>query len=99
MVPNEKKRSGGDTPTSVRCFKCGEFEHPSPECKSTTMKCFKCGKPGHRTTGCRSNNLACFNYGESGHISTQCEKSKKDQSREKEFALSGAETTMSVNLI
>ncbi|XP_050897658.1 uncharacterized protein LOC127104517 [Lathyrus oleraceus] len=52
-----KERSGRGNPTSMRCFKHGDFGHRAPECKSTTVNCFKCGKPGHRATGCRSNNL------------------------------------------
>ncbi|XP_050908046.1 uncharacterized protein LOC127121632 [Lathyrus oleraceus] len=95
----EKKRSEGETPTSVRCFKYGEYRNYVPGCKSTTVNYFKCGKSGHRVVECSSNNMNCFNYGEWGHISTQSEKPKKDQSRGKVFALFGSEVTVSVNLI
>ncbi|XP_050918542.1 uncharacterized protein LOC127135968 [Lathyrus oleraceus] len=75
-----KERSGRGIPTSVRCFKYGEFGHHAHECKSTTVNCFKCGKPCHRATDCRSNNPTYFNYGEQSHISTQCGKPNKAQS-------------------
>lgn len=87
------------TPTSVRCFKCGEYGHHALECKSTIVNCFKCGKTSHCAADYRSNNFTCFNCGERGHISTLCEKPKKDRSRGKVFAFPRSETTASNNLI
>lgn len=98
-VPDEKKRSRRDTHTSVRCFKCGEYEHHAPDCKSTTMNYFKCGKSGHRDANCRNYNLTSFNCRERCHISNQCEKLKKDHFRGNVFGLSRVETTTSDNLI
>ncbi|XP_050914778.1 uncharacterized protein LOC127129679 [Lathyrus oleraceus] len=98
-VPDKKKQRGGETPTSVRCFNCGEYGYHAPECKSTTVNYFKSGKPGHRAADCRSNNLTCFNYREQCHISTQCEKPKKDQSRGKVFMFPVAEANALDNLI
>lgn len=80
MFPNEKKRGEGETLTSMRYFKCGEYGHHAPECKCITLNCFKCGNPGNRVVDCRSNNLTFFNCGDKGHVSTQCEKPDKTQS-------------------
>lgn len=54
----------GKAHTSVRCFKCDEYGHRAPECKSATMNYFKCGKLGHCVADCRGNSMTCFKYGE-----------------------------------
>ncbi|XP_050896568.1 uncharacterized protein LOC127103345 [Lathyrus oleraceus] len=44
---DEKKPSGGVTPISVKCFKCGESGHHANECKNNILGCIKCGKTSH----------------------------------------------------
>lgn len=39
---NEKKKSGGDTLTSVRFFKCDEYGYCAPRCNSMIVNYFKC---------------------------------------------------------
>lgn len=52
----QKSQSGGGAPTSLRCYKYGEFGHRISEYTSVTKNCFKCKKPGHRAAKCRSTN-------------------------------------------
>lgn len=60
----------GETPASVKCFKCDELVHHANECMNNVMRCFKYGKIGHRFVDCKSVGSTCYNYGEQGHIST-----------------------------
>lgn len=53
-VIDEKKSSEEGTPTSVKCFKCGELDHYDNDCRSSVLRCFKCGKTGHRVADCKS---------------------------------------------
>ncbi|XP_050895812.1 uncharacterized protein LOC127102487 [Lathyrus oleraceus] len=60
-VLDEKRLSGGETPTSVKCFKCGIAGHRANDYKSSKNKCFKCGKTRHLIVDCKSNSLTFFN--------------------------------------
>lgn len=80
-VASGKERSGGGTPASMRCFKCGESGYRVAECKSADLKYFKCRRAGHCIVECRSNSSTCFNCGEQGHISNTCQKPNEAQSR------------------
>src|ERR1044072_6366264 len=94
-----KKSSGGDSSSSVRCYKCGETGHRMVDCKSNDKKCFKCGKFGHVANDCRVKVVTCYNCGEEGHTRPQCPKLKKEQAGGKVFALSGSETKPDDRLI
>ncbi|XP_050896156.1 uncharacterized protein LOC127102878 [Lathyrus oleraceus] len=69
-VVDEKNPSGGETISSIKCFKFDELGHRSNEYRNNVLRCFKCGKIGHHITGCKSVRPTCYNCGEQGHIST-----------------------------
>ena len=94
-----KKFGGGDSSSSIKCYKCGETGHRMMDCKSNDKKCFKCGKLGHVANDCRVRVVTCYNCGEEGHTRPQCTKPKKEQAGGKVFALSGSETKPDDRLI
>lgn len=51
---NERKPSGGDTLTYVKCFKCGELGHNVNVCRNNVLMCLKCGKTTHCVEDCKS---------------------------------------------
>lgn len=76
----EKKLCGRETPTSIKCFKCGELVNHANECRNNFLRCFKCGKIGNCIVDCKSVGPTCYNCGEQGHIITNFQKPKKVQS-------------------
>lgn len=78
---------GGETPTYIKCFKCGELVQCANEYHDKVMRCFKCGKIGHRIADYKSDETTCYNCDEQGHISTNCQKTKKVPSGGKVFDL------------
>ncbi|XP_050890692.1 uncharacterized protein LOC127096120 [Lathyrus oleraceus] len=52
-VSDEKRPGGGETPASIKCFKCGELGHHTNECKNEVLRCFKYGKTSHHITDYR----------------------------------------------
>src|ERR1044072_4757161 len=94
-----KKSGGGDSSSSVKCYKYGETGHRMVDCKSNDKKCFKCGKFGHVANDCKVRVVNCYNCGEEGHTRPQCTKPKKEQVGGKVFALSGSDTKPDDRLI
>src|ERR1044072_1337507 len=94
-----KKSNGGDSGSSIKCYKCGETGHRMVDCKSNDKKCFKCGKLGHVANDCRVRVVTCYNCGEEGHTRPQCTKPKKEQAGGKVFALFGSDTKPDDRLI
>src|ERR1043165_8554464 len=94
-----RKPSGGDSGSSIKCYRCGEMRHRANECKNDAKKCSNCGRFGHVTTECRARKVTCYNCGEEGHARPQCTKPKKEQAGGKVFALSGSETKPNDRLI
>ncbi|PNX88317.1 cellular nucleic acid-binding protein [Trifolium pratense] len=90
----EREISGGGSPSTPRCFRCGAVGHKIIDCKTENPKCFRCGKSGHFANECRSS-VICYNCWEPGHISTQCDQPKKTSdatpAKGKVFALCGTE--------
>ncbi|XP_058769104.1 uncharacterized protein LOC131642969 [Vicia villosa] len=83
-----QRTSGGNAPTGIVCFKCGQAGHKSNVCNDV-KRCFRCGKTRHAISDCKHKEMICFNCGEEGHIGSQCQKPKKAQSSGKVFALAG----------
>ena len=50
------KKHSGQCRENVNCFKCGQKDHYSTECKSEIqgVTCFSCGKVGHIARNCKS---------------------------------------------
>ncbi|XP_058783569.1 uncharacterized protein LOC131658274 [Vicia villosa] len=87
-VTHGQRSSGGDAPSRIVCFKCGQPGHKNNACTADARKCFRCGKLGHAMSDCKQKDMVCFTCGEEGHIGSQCPK-KKAQSGGKVFALAG----------
>ncbi|XP_058756724.1 uncharacterized protein LOC131629935 [Vicia villosa] len=95
-----KKPSRGGAITPIKCYKCGVEGNHANECNKNFGKCLKCDKPGHKVVDCRvGSSVTCYNFCEQGHISTKCDKPKKEQAKEKAFALFGFETIVVDRLI
>ncbi|XP_058754808.1 uncharacterized protein LOC131627970 [Vicia villosa] len=97
-VTHGQRSSGGDAPTRIVCFKCGQPGHKSNACTADARKCFRCGKMGHAMSDCKHKDMVCFTCGKEGHIGSQCPK-KKAQSGGKVFALAGTPTASGDRLI
>ncbi|XP_058761086.1 uncharacterized protein LOC131634434 [Vicia villosa] len=95
-----RKPSGGGAITPIKGYKCGLERNHANECNKNFGKCLKCDKPGHKVVDCRvGSSVTCYNCCEQGHISTKCDKPKKEQAKEKVFALFGFETIVDDRLI
>lgn len=66
-----KGQVGGETPASIKCFKCRVAGDRANECKSSEKRCFKSGEIGHLIANCKSSSLNCFKCGEPSQVSTR----------------------------
>ncbi|XP_050896740.1 uncharacterized protein LOC127103528 [Lathyrus oleraceus] len=88
-VSQGKNPSGGGTPASIKCYRCGGAGHDVNECKSDEKI----------NVDFKTNVPNCYNCGEPSHINTHYQKPKKAQFGGKVFAQTGSQTTSSDRLI
>ena len=58
---NGGHKNGGSRQRGRHCFRCGDKDHITPQCKYTESVCFNCKKPGHISSKCNTSGGGSLN--------------------------------------